>query len=228
MAQTLIQRNPGRVRLPLRARDTNPPGEIHNVQWRAVDEEARGIAEFIAHKIAHGVDPGRCLVLANSRRIGYAIRDAVRGLGIECSSFFREEPVESEAAQEALTLLTLLADPADRVALRAWLSFGVTTQRRPAYRRLVAAARQHDTDVLDILRRLDSGDLTIAHTASAVERFGELEERLAHLQEAGDDLVELVDRLLPAAVDDLALLRETASKALEEAEDASSLSNALR
>jgi DNA helicase-2/ATP-dependent DNA helicase PcrA len=228
MAQTLIERNPGRVRLPLRAKEGNPTGEVHNVQWRSVDGEALGIADFIAHKIDSGVDPGKCLVLVNSRKIGYAIRDAIRARGVACSSFFREEPVDSDAAREILTLLTLLADPQDSVALRAWLAFGVTTQRRPAYRRLYAAALDHDTDVADILAKLDAGELTIPYTANAVERYRELQGRLSELQQHADDLPQLVDELLPDGDDELALLREAALSALGESEDLSSLSNALR
>ena len=164
----------------------------------------------------------------NSRQIGYAIRDAVRADGVECSSFFHEEPVESEAAQEALTLITLLAQPSDRVALRAWLSFRSSTQRTPAYRRLLAAARESDTDVEDILVRLDRGENSIPYTSNAVERYRELQLRLVELQACGDDLASLVDELLPETNSDLSLLREAALKALEDADSVSLLANALR
>lgn len=227
MAQTLIQRNPGRIRLPLRAKDDNPPGEIHNVQWRSVPEEANGIAQFIAEKVSSGVDPGRCLVLVNSRKIGYEIRDAIRGRGVACSSFFREEPVESDAAKEVLTLLTLLADPSDRVALRAWLSYGVSTQRTPAYRRLLKIAREQDTDVAEILGRLDRGELNIPHTASALTQYRLLQERLNELRAHGDDLSSLVGALIPDT-SELALLRQAAEVAVVEADNVVALANSLR
>ena len=228
MAQTLIERNPGRVRLPLTAKENNPPGEVHNVQWRAVESEAEGIAGFVAHKIDSGIEAGKCLILVNSRKIGYTIRDAIRARGVACSSFFREEPVDSDAAREALTLLTLLGDPNDRVALRAWLAFGVTTQRRPAYRRLHDAALEHDTDVADILGRLGRGELSIPYTKSAVERFQELARRSTEFQELVDDLPALVDALLRDGDEELALLRQTALAALDEVDGLRSLSNALR
>jgi DNA helicase-2/ATP-dependent DNA helicase PcrA len=228
LAQTLIQRNPGRIRLPLSAKADNAPGEIHNVQWRSIDDEATGISQFLAHKVAEGVGPGRCLVLVNSRKIGYALRDAIRERGVPCSSFFREEPVDSDAAREALTLMTLLAEPSDRVALRAWLSFGVATQRTPAYRRLLASARDNETDIADILGKLDRDEVTIPYTASALQRYRELQRRLAELQACGDDLAALIDVLLPEATEGLELLREAGVSALEEAEDVQSLANALR
>jgi DNA helicase-2/ATP-dependent DNA helicase PcrA len=42
LAQTLIQRNPGRIRGLLTARAENPQGDVYNVQWRSIDEEALG------------------------------------------------------------------------------------------------------------------------------------------------------------------------------------------
>lgn len=228
MAQTIVERNPGRARGPLEPKPDNPDGEIHNVQFRSIAEEARGIAEFIHHKIHSGVDPGQCLILANSREVGYAIRDAIRSRRVPCSSFFREEPVDSVPAREALTLLTLLADPDDRVALRAWLAFGSTTERRPAYRRLYAAAREHDVDVKDILARLERGEMTLPYTRGAVDRYRELLVILDNLEDLRDDLPHLVDRLLPERADGLELLRAAALSAASEAEELAPLVSMLR
>jgi superfamily I DNA/RNA helicase len=230
MAQTLIQRNPGRMRLPLAARAENPPGEVHNVQWRSIEDEARGLAAFVEHKVStEGIHPGRCLVLANSRKVGYAIRDAARARDIDCSSFFREEPVEADSAQEALTLLTLLARPDDRIALRAWLALWSTTQRRQPYRRLLAAARALDVDVAEVLRRLDAGEMKLPYTVEAVKRWRELQARLAAMEPLRDDLPALVDHLLPEGGEEgAALLRQAALGALGEAEDAATLADSLR
>lgn len=70
MAQTLIARNPGRVRDALQPHPGNPEGELHHVQWASVAEEAKGVAAFIRAKIAGGVDPGDCLVLTPRRKVG--------------------------------------------------------------------------------------------------------------------------------------------------------------
>jgi DNA helicase-2/ATP-dependent DNA helicase PcrA len=226
MAQQLIQRNPGRARLPLVPLEGNPEGEIHHVQWAAVEEEAEGIAQFIERKIEDGIPAGRCLVLTNRRLIGYMLRDAIAERGIECSSYFREEAVGTEKAQEALTLLTLLADPEDRVALRSWLSFGVTTDRRAAYLRLSRAAREEDVDVGEILQRLDREDIAIPYTRSAVDRWRELQVRLDDLR--GLELEGLVESLFPPDEEDLELLFEAAMTALEEVEDLPGLADAVR
>jgi DNA helicase II / ATP-dependent DNA helicase PcrA len=228
MAQTLIQRNPGRVRGPLAARRVNPQGEIHHVQWRSPADEADGLARFIVTNIEEGIDAGKCLVLANVRQIGYGIRDAIRIAGVECNSFFREEAVGSETAQEAVTLLTLLARPNDRLALRAWLAIGSSTQRRPAYQRLLAAARANDVDVWEILRRLDAGETRIPYTTSALDRWRELRDALAALEPLREDLEAVVDEILPEGDAELALLREAATPALEDADGVADLADAVR
>lgn len=227
MAQTLIQRNPGRIRGALTARRLNPPGEIHNVQWRSTSDEADGLARFVIQNIEEGVDAGQCLVLANDRRIGYAIRDAIRIGGVECNSFFREEAVGTESAREALTFLTLLARPGDRLALRAWLAFGSTTQRRPAYRRLLQAARAEDVDVWEMLRRVSVGETQIPYTADAVARWEGLLERLNALDPIRDDMGAVVDEIFPDGDAELALLRASAVEAIEEVDGLSQLADAV-
>jgi DNA helicase-2/ATP-dependent DNA helicase PcrA len=233
LAQALIQRNPGRVRGPLVPRPENPEGEVYNIQWQSIPDEAEGIATFIAYHVAHGVNPGKCLVLANSRQIGYAIRDAVTALNIEIRSFFREEAVESLAAQEKLTLLTLFANPHDRMALRAWIGLGSASAYSGAYRRLVAAADAENTDIKTILAKLASGEIAIPYSAPALERWNELQEHLAELEPYRNDRPALVDQLLPLPAnpgeeDEFELLRGAANTAIEEGGSLASLPDRIR
>ena len=84
-----------------------------------MEEEARGIAEIIQQRVQNEeVEPGRVLVLAPRRQFGYAVRDASNALGVYAHSFFHEQALDKGDAQEAFTLLILLANPEDRVALR--------------------------------------------------------------------------------------------------------------
>jgi len=233
MAQTLIQRNPGRVRGPLFPRDQNPEGEIHNVQWTSIAAEANGIARFVRQAVDSGVDPGQCLILANSREIGYAIRDAVLATGVPIRSFFREEAVQTEAAQEALTLLTLLGDPADRVALRCWLAFRSTTRREAPYRRLLTQARAQGSDVASVLGQLDQRTVAIPYTAEILERWRTLTVRLADLAPLADGLGHLVNALFPVqaagdAADELTALRSIATGALAECQTVERLQEVVR
>lgn len=233
LAQTLIQRNPGRVRAALQPRPANPVGEIYNVQWQSIQEEAQGIATFIRRKVDAGVDPGACLVLAASRRVGYAIRDSVQTAGVEIRSFFREEAVESEEAQTRLTLLTLLANPDDRVALRSWIGFGSDNGLSGSYNRLLHAAQERGTSVRTVLAEIDAGNLAVQFSARPLERWRELQQRLEELEPFRDNIRALIDRVLPEVADpdpegDFALLRRTALSCVPDAESLEDLPNLIR
>jgi DNA helicase-2/ATP-dependent DNA helicase PcrA len=233
LAQTLIQRNPGRIRGPLTARAENPQGDVYNVQWRSIDEEAEGIAMFIQRKVQEGIDSGMCLVLANSRRIGYAIRVAVQARGVEIRSFLREQAVESEAAQEKLTLLALLANPGDRLALRSWLGLGSATALVGTYRTVLRAAQERGTSVGAVLQAIDAGELNVPRSGPALAKWRDLQAQLEGLEPLRDDLRAVVDAILPdtgldPAEDDLALLRRTAISSIDEAESLAELPDLIR
>jgi superfamily I DNA/RNA helicase len=227
MASSLIARDPHRLPHALRPRPTNVAGEVHVVQWTSVDEEAAGIAAFVAHKIAEGVPPGECLVLAANRLVGYGIRDAMRAAGIDTRSYFREEPVDDPDAQEAFTLLNLLADRDDRVSLRAWLSFRSTTQRRSPYRRALEMAKAANTDVNEILRRASDGAVQIPYGHQLIERWRLLQVRLVALRGIAG-LEDLIDDLFPEGVEPVEDLRVLALGALPEVDNVAGLAAAVR
>ena len=232
MAQTLIQRNPGRVRGPLRPQEANCEGELHHVQWTSIEDEAQAIAAFLQHKIASGVDPGQCLVLANSRRVGYAIRDAGQQRGVDIRSFFREEAVDSDAAKERLTLLTLLAKPDDRVSLRCWLALDSATRREGPYRRLLAEARQRGWSVRRVLEEVEGGVIAIPHAGGIVDRWRQLNAQLEELEPLRENLSALVEALFPPAGDgeddDFALMRLAALAAAADTDDITEFHDAVR
>lgn len=140
LANTLIANNPIRTPRTLTPLPGNPDGQVLVLQWCNIEEEAQGIAEIIRRRIHSGdVEPGKVLVLAPRRQLGYAVRDALNALGVFAHSFFHEEALEGNPtqidhsdAQQAFALLTLLANPDDRVALSCWCGFGSTSLRSGA------------------------------------------------------------------------------------------------
>lgn len=136
LANQLISNNVGRAPRLLRPLATNPEGEVFVVQWTSLEEEANGIAQFVKERIASdSVKAGKVLVLSPRRQRGYAIREALANLGTPAHSFFHEEALDGSPKAledcpdlQAFTLLTLLANPEDRVALRCWCGFGCPTQ----------------------------------------------------------------------------------------------------
>jgi len=210
MANTLIANNPGRTPRVLRPLPGNPDGEVLVLQWRTTEEEAQGIAQIIQSRIQNEeVKPGKVLVLAPRRQLGYAIRDALNTLGVFAHSFFHEEALDESDAQQAFTLLTLLANTDDRVALRCWCGFGSTALRSGAWARLWQHCETSGESPRAALERLVSGDLTIPNTGPLVERFRHLQRRLAELEPVRGQA--LVDAMFPGNQDWTALIRSLAS-----------------
>lgn len=129
--------------------------------------------------------------------------------------------METEAAQERLTLLTLLASPDDRVSLRCGLSFDSSTRREGPYRRVLTAARVNGVSVGLVLERMQAGELNLPHCAGLVERWQQLNAELEELQPLTDHLPTLAEALFPAAgdgeEDDFAIIRPVALAAAAEA-----------
>jgi len=202
-------------------------GEVDIVQWTSLEEEARGLAQAIQHFVANnGIDPGSVLVLTPRRVIGYAIRNALQSLQVDAHSFFPEEALNSEKAQERFILLTLLANSMDRVALRCWLGFGDSALRKDAYAYIRQYCEQNGTEPWDVLEDLESGRLSISGADELVGRFRELKAELARLQ--GMEFSPLIDELFPEAEPEVVVIRSLALEAMNSCIDASGLRAELR
>ncbi len=235
MANTLIENNTNRRESrSLRPLAENPEGEIHVLQWRSIDEEAQGVAEFIRQRVRSGsVETGRVLVLAPRRQFGYAIRDALNSIGVLAHSFFHEEALdgspkrmEESATQQAFTLLTLLANIEDRVALRCWCGFGSNSLRSGAWARLLRHCEKSGESPRMALERLTTGDITLSHTSDIVSRFRELQRRLVELSGMTGD--NLLDALFPISEEWTRPFRSLATGIGETNYNAGTLREALR
>lgn len=215
MAQSLIEHNPHRKKSALIPRESNPPGVVHNVMFETMEDEANRLAQFIHSRIQSGqVEPGEVLVLANWRVIAYRIRDLLLEMGNDAHSYFREESLDSPEARRALTLLTLLANPDDRVALRAYLALCSQTEERVAYRRIQAYAVEHGLTGLEVLRRLSERSLAIPHTNRAVRGYEALVATLEKLEPLSNEPAALIGALCPSGDEATCSLRKTADRAL--------------
>lgn len=204
MANDLISNNSQHPR-QLRPVDDAPEGEVYVVQWRDMESEAQGIAQFVKQKIVEGILPGKVLVLSPRRQFGYAVRDALRAVEVPAHSFFHEEVLEGDPkdlekskAQQAFTLLTLLANLDDRVALRCWCGFGSSSLRKEAWTQLRKHCESTGEAPRTVLEHLLSWRKGIeGHRLNdLVTRFRELKDCLQTLVSLrGHDLL---DALFPA------------------------------
>jgi len=210
----------------LRPLPGNPPGQVHVVQWANLQEEATDLADYIETLVAANVDPGQILVLTPRRLLGYAIRDRVRERAIAVHSFYHEEALEEPHAQRAYTLLSLLVDEEDLVALRWWLGEGSPSQRSGAYAHLKAHCERAGISPKIALDACVAGALNLPNLHQLVAKYRELLEILNGLRPLG--LAELVDSLMPAGNDECTVVRETALAGLEESETPGDLLDSVK
>ena len=226
MANSLIRRNELRSERELLPFAGAKRARVGIVQWGTVAEEADGLAEVVSASIRAGeVTAGEVLVLAPSRVFANPIRDALQSGGVAAESLFREKELDGSRGtkgnprgEEALTLLTLAADPEDTVALRCWCglsaktSYGCTTWRHVRDR-----CEEAGSSVVEMLAEIREGRTKWPGSWRLQVRLQELERKLADLAHlSGSALMETV---FPGECPDLAGLRTTAEAVLRDAPD---------
>ena len=234
MANSLISNNETRWEEVLESREDCPEGEIHVVQWPNVDLEGRGLALFVRKKIEDGtLEPGKILVLTPRKQLGYSIRDALGEASIPAHSFFREDvlggnPKETGGceAQKAYSLLCLLNDPEDTVALRCWCGYECNSLCAPEWGRLRAYCEQSGYTAWQGLREIMENRVSLPYTNRLCERKRLLDERLHELNGLTGE--ELLDAILPRTCDWAQSLRKIAESSDEDDYDAGTLRDILR
>ena len=192
--------------------EARPNAQVRIVRWKTLAREVKNLPRFVKWYCGvNRVSWNDVLILSPRRQIGYMVRDNLRKLGMEALSFFHEEALDSAPARERFTLLTLLANLDDRVALRCWL--GIPTQRPKAYREVWERCNHSNQSLRGLMDAAVAGRVTLSTNADElVSRFKALTGQLSELE--GRVGAELVAAWLgdPAADDtgQLADLREMA------------------
>lgn len=160
----------------------NVSGEVKVVQWGSIEAEAEGLAEFIHMRIeAKEFNLGEVLVLCPRREFGYAIRGALIRRGRDAVSFFPEEVFDGTPtdltkcqSQQAFTLLRLLENRRDLVALRCWLGFGHATLHAKQYSHLREHCYHNLIHPLDALAQVVAGDFDLDGIDGITRRYERL------------------------------------------------------
>lgn len=227
MANSLIRHNELRSERELLPFSGAKKARVRVVQWRSVDEEAGGLAEVVSASIQAGeVAAGKVLVLAPNRVFANPIRDALQSAGVPAESLFQEKELDGSRgekgnlrAEEALTLLTLAANPEDLVALRCWSGLAVRTSYGcAAWRRVRERCEESGLSALDVLAEVRDGRTKWPGSWRFRRRLQELETRLAELSGASGSA--LMEAVFPRRCSDLAGLRSSAEAVLRDSPDA--------
>jgi ATP-dependent DNA helicase UvrD/PcrA len=221
MSNSLIANEPARTRkVPLTPNSNRANADVFVVQHDTLEEEVKAVSTYVdAYLAKHPSLPaGQVLVLTPRRFIGNRIRDLLIDRGRNAMSYFTEDPVQEPAAARGMALLTLMVDPSDRAALRAWLGMESDTGLRGGYRHVVAAAQAAVVEPREMLARLETGTVKIPHTSAVVQRWKELNAALAPLATLkGLDLVRAIWPQANESCDDIRLMAEAVAVRVSDA-----------
>jgi superfamily I DNA/RNA helicase len=229
ISNALIASDSRRVRpVPLLPDDTKPPADIYVVQHETIRTEIEATADFIAIYLArnHGIRAGQVLVLATRRLVGNRIRDALIDRGLNALSYFSEDALQPTSAATGFCLLTLLVDPNDRTALRAWIAMGHQNGFAAGYRRLRTAAQERQFELPQAIQAIERGELTTPYTDGIVERWQLLRQRLQMIGELRG--LELVRVLWPEGDEESADIRLMAENIAVDTQDPRQILEFLR
>ncbi len=99
-------------------------GQVHQVHHKSPEAEAKNMAATIADAFKRR--PGdRHLVLVTRRKWGYDLREALAKLApdLRTQTVFAEDVLETWPAREAFLFLGIVANPLDKLAMRAWIAY---------------------------------------------------------------------------------------------------------
>ena len=228
LANALIARNYSSAPTQrLRALSGNPPGEVHIIQWNNSDNEVSGISDYVNHLLTErAYRPKDIMIITPRRKLAYQVRDSIADHDIAVHSFYQEEALESETAQTAFALLTLLANPEDRVALRWWLGLGSQNSRAPSYRVLRTYCEENGCSPRQVLESIELGDFHLPQVSALSKRFRHLQDRISDLSSL--DLSDLVDHLLPVDDSSCTALRDIAKMGLAASANVHELFDSVR
>ena len=174
----LMMAEAGSTKPPMNSKSTQV-GELKVVQWETLDDEIRGLADYIRSHAEESF-----LVLVPRRFIGYRLAGAI---GDDSKTSFSEQVLEHPIAQESFAAASLLADPEDLVAVRAYLGFH-GTKREHAPRRNAKAYTNLPSDIggSELIRRIANNEISVSGTGKS------------HIKKRAKKAVELIERPLTA------------------------------
>jgi DNA helicase-2/ATP-dependent DNA helicase PcrA len=100
------------------------PAQLHLLYFNSPQAEALGMAKHIINGYRKDA-ADKHLVMVTRRKWGYDLRNKIRELAadITTQTIFAEDILETWPVREAFLFLSILGDPGDAAALRAWVGY---------------------------------------------------------------------------------------------------------
>ena len=216
LANSLIARNAMRLTgRTLASMPSNGHGTVRIVQYQSIEDEIHGITDFVENERAKGTPLGDILVLAQSRAFGDRLYRVLTDRSIPTRSYYAESELHHELNRHGFSLLKLLANRDDRVALRWLVGVGSTTWNAAGYRRVREYAERNGLSPWEVLTLLESGQIQLPYTTKLVSAFEHVVQELAVLENLSD-LGSVIDLLFPDGADTSREIRELALRVLGE------------
>lgn len=210
-------------------------GDLTALTWETVVHEIQGLATYLRSQSDRSF-----LVLVPRRFLGHRLAAAI---GDDARTAFHQRVLEQPVVQDRFAALSLIADPNDGVAVRAWLGFAGLRPAQADRRNAAAYSSLEGYEVnREMLLAVANGDVNLKGSGQAdLERRARMGVDLLKQAEAVDPN-EIIDRLFdPQAAEvvedpdkrtqaetDLQLLRDAAKQLLEREEDLPGVASALR
>ncbi|MDB4614166.1 ATP-dependent helicase [bacterium] len=228
IADHVIRRNhPPAAGQRLNPMPGNPNGDVHVVQWNSMQEEVEGVASLVESLVEeHGYEAGEILILCPRRLIGLAIRENLDEAEISAHSYYHDEALYEDEAQEAFSLLSLLANPKDRVSLRFLLGCKSHSWLANQYRLVRDHCEESGEHPWDALEQIVAGDLELGRTNEIEARFATIKASIEKLTPL--PVEEVTDALFPEDEKWAEVLREMSILAMDDVGGCGELLNHLR
>ena len=191
-------------------------GEVHVIQWNGPRKEAEGIAKVVKYYVEkEGIPLGEVLILAQRGDIADMIFEELEKLGLEAINYYEEEIFKGNMiAQARFTLLNLVANPEDRVALRWWLGQGNVDWHAKSYSKLRNYCEKSGDSPFEALEKMASGKLNLVGSQPLIDRYLKLLDAKASIEDKIG--LELVDACFPEEIDECRRLREFSLEMINE------------
>lgn len=226
VAKELISRN-NRYPKELNEMPDSIDGEIQILQWKGQRKEADGIAKIVRYYVENEeISPGDVLILAQRQSIADMISEELRKLNLEAINYYNDDILRDNIAQERFTLLGLIANPEDRVALRWWLGQGSANWRAAPYSRLREHCEQSGDSLNDALEKMRRGILHLDRCQPLIDQYSRLIDIKANI---GDKVgIGLMDECFPEDMTECSQLRKIALEIVEKDTTSKELLKRLR